>query len=153
MEVQNHPDPDGQVRDEQPIAELTIAKPGHSYPIRMLHLRGGMLIIGYVINVFPDTILILRPHVIEVEFNPETETIEEYEFRPYLDQLVFYNPRDMAAIPFMTSAVISVTRPAEHLIENYTSIVRLKELVSVTPEDEHKDLIYKRSIPSTKTRH
>lgn len=151
MEVQNHPDPN-EVSDEK-IAEQVMAKPGGKYPIRLLHLIHGELIIGYVIAVFAETTMVLRPFTIEARYNPEKETIEEYDFEPYLDQMVYYDPHDLSPIPFMNGAVISITRPAQHVIDNYTSIVQLREAVDYAEEGKKDIQIYKRSYYDPKTRH
>ena len=110
------------------------AEPGKTYPIRLLHMTNGMLLIGFVIAVYPETILLLRPHFVKLDFNPETENIDGYEFEPYLDQLVFYNPNSLDPTPFICTNVISVSVPANHLVTNFESVTMIKSMVAVDPE-------------------
>ena len=151
MEVQDNPDQDGGVTEEE-IAS-TVAKAGHSYPIRILHLVNRTIVIGFVISVFPETTMVLRPYTVSVNFNPETENIEEYEFTPYLDQLAHYDPTDLQAIPFMNSAIISIVRPSQHVVENYNGLIQIKETVAVTPAEEDIEILMHREYPSKHTLH
>lgn len=150
MEVQNNPDTN-ELTDAE-IADRLTAKPGGRYPIRLLHMTNGMLIIGFVINVFPETSLILRPYVVEADYDPQKDNIDEYEFTPYLNQLVDYNALDLSPISFMNSAIIAIAIPAQHLLENYTHIIRLREAVAAT-EDQTEIHLYKRNYVNPNTKH
>lgn len=153
MEIQNHSDQN--VRPElsdEDINSLVKANPTKSYPIRMLHLSTGSLIVGFVISVLPDTIMVLRPHVLQVagERNHEGDfNIEFYEMVPYLNQLVEYDPEELDATPFMTSNVISLNIPAPHVRRNYTSITQMKQQY----HSEDDDTVLYREYPSKDTLH
>ena len=149
MEVQDNPNPNDVTEKE---ASQVRARPGEKYPIRMLHYSNGMLIIGFVICVFPETTMLLRPHSVEVVYNSEETNIEGYEFTPYLDQMIYYDPHDLTPIPFMNAASMSLVRPAPHLISNYTDIIRLKETMAFRSEDDYVEF-YKRSYVNPRTRH
>lgn len=152
MEVQDHPDRDELSGNDAP--HQVEAQSGRSYPIRLLHLFGGLIVIGFVIEVFPETTMVLRPHVVEILLNREDENIEEYQLSPYLDQLIHYDPLALRPVPFMNTAIVSITRPADHLIENYTSVVRLKEAVAIAEQNHVEDIqIYKRHYANPRTRH
>jgi hypothetical protein len=145
MEVQNNPNPDE-------VTEPCVAKAGESYPIRLLHLLNDMLIIGFVIAVYPETTMILRPYIVDPEFDPVKRNITEYDFEPYLNQLMHYDPHELSPVPFMNASTISITRPAAHLVQNYTSIIQLRQAVQVAEEKGNSE-IYKREYVDTKTRH
>ena len=116
---------------EEEIRQIT-AKRGQSYPIRILHLVSDLLVIGFVIEVLPDTVLLLRPYVIDADGN-DTE-MRSYELIPYLDQLADYDPQSLVPIPFFKTSIIAPVTPARHLIKTYTNIVNLKEQFSVSEE-------------------
>lgn len=131
MELQDNPDTDV----EQTRPKRTRAEAGESYPIRILHLNTGLLIIGYVIESYPnEVILMLRPHVISLEYDREEGNVEEYEFVPYLNQLIAFEPNGLDPTPFIMSNVISVNMPAEHVLKNFESVIHLKSLAAVDPE-------------------
>lgn len=152
MEVQDHSDQDGRVSEEQ-AAEMVRVEPGKAYPVRLLHYPNGMIVIGYVIAVFPETTMVLRPYTVQVSYNEASDNVDEYEFAPYLDQMAYYSPTDLTPVPFMNGMMIAMLRPSEHLVQNYTGVVRLREAITATPEDEHLELMYDRQLPSQKTLH
>lgn len=150
MEVQNHPNTDEVNVDKTPVS--VVAEPGGRYPIRMLHYLNGMMVIGFVIAVFPETTMLLRPHVVEVSYNSQNENIEGYEFSPYLDQMIYYDPHDLTPVPFMNSNTVALVRPAAHVISNYTDFVRLKESLAFK-QDEDMVEIFKRPYINPNLRH
>lgn len=131
MELQNNPDQD--VTPEE--VNRVRADPKKSYAIRLLHLTNGMLLIGYVIEIFPETILLLRPYVVEVDYDSRKSNIDGYKFEPYLNQLVHFDPNGLDPMPFVMSNVISVSVPAKHLQINYEQIVALHSRAVVNVED------------------
>lgn len=152
MEVQDNPNP-VEVAPETPSSTLPlVAVAGVKYPIRLLHLMNGMLIIGYVIAVYPETTMVLRPYLVEPIFDETRTNITEYEFEPYLDQMSFFDAHDLVPTPFLNSACVSISRPAHHLVFNYTSIIKLREIIKSTADAESV-VLYKRDYVDTRTRH
>ncbi len=145
MEVQDHTDSDGNV-------ESINAEPGAKYPIRILHYANGLLVMGFVIKVFPETTMVLRPYVVSVNYDRNSDNITEYELTPYLDQIMYYDPLDLTPSPFMNASMVSITRPSQHLLENYTSIVSLKEALSIH-HDEDEVKIFPTNHFNPRTRH
>lgn len=115
---------------------------GQSYPIRLLHLNNGILIIGFVIEIFPEVILVLRPYSVVPDYDMATGNIDGYEFVPYLDQLAHYDPNTLDPTPFVMSSIVSVNVPAEHMIFNYDNIISIK---SAAAEDLERIVIRKRT--------
>lgn len=151
MELQNNSDQHVNAQSQDTIEEVDLqAVPGKAYPIRLLHLTNGMIIIGYVISVIGDTIMVLRPHILDIEYNPASKNIEHYEFDPYMDQLADNDPLSVDPTPFVLSNVFSVNRPTQHVVENFAGIVRLKEVASIDPE---RIFLAERSYPSSKVLH
>lgn len=148
MEVQNHPN-SNEVTDEQ-VRDKVVAKPGAKYPVRLVHLINGILVIGFVIEVFPEVTMLLRPYVVEVEFDPEQKNVPEYDFIPYMDQMAHFDPKELTPVSFMNASMVAIFRPAQHVLENYTAIIQLKETVANTGDDEE---IYKRDYINPKVRH
>ena len=108
----------------------TVAKRGQSYPIRLLHTVNGILIVGLVVHVTSDTIHVLRPYCVEVNYNEKKHEVTCYNILPYLDQLVDYDPTSKLSTPFVISSIISMSTPAPHLLRNYMTMVGFKEHIS-----------------------
>jgi len=117
----------------------------------MLHYPNGQLIIGFVIAVFPETTMMLRPHIVDVQAD-ENDNVEEYEFVPYLDQMAHVDPTDLVPVPFMNAHTMSIIRPAEHVVRNFSDFIRLKESVALAHDPESVD-IFRRPYLNRRTRH
>lgn len=130
MELQDHTVED--VTEEEAL--LVRAQRDQAYPIRVLHLSNGMIIIGFVISMMSNCILILRPYNLDILFNETGTNIDQYGFDPYMNQLALFEPNGLDPVIFMLSNVISINVPAPHLKQNYESIIALNALGSVDPE-------------------
>ena len=111
---------------KQPEPIKVVAENGKAYPIRLLHMVNGQLIIGMVIDVFPDVMMILRPYEVEVAEDDEGN-ISAYQLVPYLDQLAEYDPQTLNPVPFMNANMIAPVVPARHMISTYMAVTRLRE--------------------------
>ena len=153
MEVQDHSNPDEveQSEDSEERIDRIVAKPGQSYPIRLIYYPNGKLIIGFVIAVFPETTMLLRPHLVDV-IADETENVTEYDFTPFLDQMAHVDPTDLVPTPFMNNTMLAIVRPAEHVVRNFSDYVRLKESVA-SAEDPDAVEIFKRPYLNPRIRH
>jgi len=126
------------------------AEPGKEYPIRLLHLMNGMLVIGFVISIVQSTILMLRPYIVDIDYDAEDKNIVAYALDPYLDQLVHYEANSLDPVPFILDNVVSVNIPARHLMENYNNIISMASIVAI---DEDKLKIRRSEFLNDKTVH
>lgn len=133
--------------------DLVRVESGKAYPIRLMHFQNGLNVIGYVIAVFPETTMVLRPYTVTVDYNEHTDNVEGYEFTPFLDQMAYFNPLDLTPVPFMNNQMIAIVRPSEHVVSNYTGVIRLREKVASTPDDEHFEILMSREVPRSTTLH
>lgn len=148
MEVQDHPD-----QDESLVKRIVRAEPGKQYPVRILHFVNGLMIIGFVIEVFPETTMVLRPHSLDVNFNEHSENVEGYDFEPYLNQIAHYDPSDLTPVAFMNSSLVALVRPADHVIKNYVGLVQIKETVHHADDSDTIEIMYRREIPRASSLH
>lgn len=128
--------------------EHIVAKPGGKYPVRLLHLINGMLVMGFVLRALPDSLMVLRPYEV-ITHEQEDGTIPAYELEPYLDQLAEYDANTMLPVPFMTANIVGVVIPAKHLMQSYMTHIRLRENFEAL--DEYP--IRQRHYPSANTKH
>lgn len=132
MEIQNHTDQDVTQFSDEDIEGLLTVDPEKTYPIRLLHLSNDALTIGFVLAVMPDSVLLVRPHNLQVFADRTGEgdlNIEAYDLVPYLNQLVEYDPDDTSPTPFMMSNIISMNIPAPHLRRNFMMVTQMKQSV------------------------
>lgn len=128
----------------------TRAEYGEEYPIRILHLANEMIIIGYIIDSFSDVVMVLRPYIVDMDYDRENSNIMAYEIEPYLNQLALYNPNELDAVPFVMNNIISIAVPATHLSQNYQQIVAMKATAAV---DAERILLTKRHYYNDKLVH
>lgn len=147
MEVQDNTDTETNVKSFQYLAEH-----GKEYPIRIIHLLDGSLMIGFVIGIEGSVVMVLRPYLVEASTKEDDQNdIVNYELVPYLDQLVGYDPNTLEPMSIMLSSAISLASPADHLATNYQQIINMKSLLGYHPEG--KILLKDRQNPSMRTIH
>lgn len=133
----------------EPEVDPTVGQRGRAYPIRILHLVNDITVIGMVIHVTHDTLYILRPHYIDVDYDEDRKNLSSYTLIPYLDQLVHYDANSMSTTPFLTYGIASMSIPAQHLLNTYMTVTRFKEHLASAPEGE----LYTREYPDGRILH
>ena len=112
-----------------------------SHNIKVFQFINGMTVVGWVYEVSEGTITVFYPFELFID-DDENESIIQYEFVPYLENLVEFDIDHAYPFVFPTTALQSVSVPSEHVSYNYQSYLLLMKKISNDlkgiPEEETK---------------
>lgn len=138
-------------KDVQPVIPkgLVTYDPQRDYPVKLLYLTNGILVVGHVISEDENVAHVLQPHEVHVSWDRRRHEIAEYEFVPFLNQVAYSSPTELVVYPFYKSALISTVTPTLHITATFTKQLGIKQMVVRDPE---QDLI-PRHEPDIRTVH
>jgi len=110
----------------QPIAHEV------DHNVRLFTFNTDMNMVGWVTEFDKEagTISVIFPMVMFITFGgEEDETVEYYEFTPYLENLTEFNVDKPYNFIFPVVSLQSVTIPSEHVVVNYmTQLLMMKRI-------------------------
>ena len=138
-------------KDVQPVVPkgVVVYDPSKDYPVKMLYLGNGTLVVGHVIQEDDYTTHLLQPHELHITWDNRKREIAEYEFVPFLNQIAHSSPTQLVVYPFYKHAMISAVTPTDHVVLNFMKQLGTKQIYDRDPE---QDLI-SRETPNFNTRH
>ena len=120
---------------------------GSTHPVRLLRMLDGSLIIGYLIDLNTQWVLVLRPYEVLVNEDEELD-ITSYEFKPYMDQLAYFDPDTLIPTRFNVNSIVAPLIPAPHMVKNYSAICSM-----MTTYSGDEETVVNSRLPSREMRH
>jgi hypothetical protein len=112
--------------------------PGHAY--RLITFNNGLLLMAWILETSDGVIRCIFPMELVTIHEAMEDSIVEYEFVPYLENLVDFDIDTATVITFPISSIESITNPTHHVVRNYTIQLKMYRLIQdelngVVPEE------------------
>lgn len=102
------------------------------HSVRLLRLINNDLIIGTVVDANSDLnyAIMTFPMYVDVHHCEEHDEEEEYEFVPYLRNMIQFDMQHPQPVLFNLDHCINAVAPSEHLVKNYYKVLLTYKAVS-----------------------
>jgi hypothetical protein len=111
-------------------ASPVLPDPGHAY--RLITFNNGLLLMAWIMEISEGVMRCIFPMELVTIHEPMEDSIVEYEFVPYLENLVDFDIDTATVITYPISSIESITCPTNHVVRNY--VIQLKMYRLLTDE-------------------
>lgn len=108
--------------------------PSEDYPVRIVLLSSGLIVVGNLIHEDDQKVCILQPHEMHIVWDSKESEIKQYEFMPFMNQLVFHDPTQLVVYPFYKTSISTITWPTDHVSRSFTQQLGMKQAIRRDPE-------------------
>lgn len=103
---------------ERTILTLDPVPQETSHKIRLFSFPSGLMIVGWIIGSENGAISCVFPLELQLFLN-EDDSVAEYEFTPYLENLAEFDINEPYPYTFPITSLQSVIVPSHHVVRNY----------------------------------